>query len=182
MSDRIAEHLVRCAGCRGESDRLSALLGSLSTADVPDPGEGYWQAFLPRLRNRIAREAARVPVPSPWRPWPVAASVAVLVLGAAAVLTLQPSPESDFRMALSSLAAQMDPETLDRTLDELLPGSEMPAQVRSAGGSDVPRPADLQRALDSLIPRDDGDLLGEAGDLSPEARQWLLLAWIPDRV
>ena len=181
-SDRIAEHLVRCAGCRGESNRLTVLLGSLSTADIPEPGETYWEAFLPRLRNRIAREAAWVPVPYAWRPWAVAASVAILVLGAAAVLTLQPSAESGSRMAVSSLAAQLDPETLDRTLDELLPGSEMPAPVQSAGGPDVPRPADLQRALDSLIPLDDGDLFGAAGELSPEVRQWLLRAWIPDRV
>jgi hypothetical protein len=182
VSDRIAEHLAGCAGCRGESDRLSALLGSLSTEDVPDPGDAYWEAFLPRLRNRIAREAVRAAGPSPWRPWAVAASVAVLVLGAATVLTLQPSAESGSRMAVSSLAAQMDPESLDRTLDEILPGSEMLAPERSAGGPDMPRPADLQRALDSLIPQDDSDLLGAAGELSPEARQWLLRAWVPDRV
>jgi len=179
---RVGDHISACFGCREESGRLSRLLGSLGMAGVPDPGAGYWESFLPRLRNRIAMQGLAPGPGSRRQAWAVAAGVSVLLLGAAAAMALQPSAENRQLMALDYLAARTDPETLSRTLDEILPGSDLSLPDRSADGPALPRPAEIQKALDTLLPEDDGDLCSAANDLSPEARRWLLKALMLDRV
>jgi hypothetical protein len=56
--DAIAEHLTDCPECRGELERIQALLAALGARPVPDPGEDYGQRvgrqIAPRLRERRA--------------------------------------------------------------------------------------------------------------------------------
>lgn len=179
---RVGDHISACPGCREGSGRLSHLLGSLGMAGVPDPGAGYWESFLPRLRNRIAGQGLAAGPGSRRQAWAVAAGVTVLLLGAAVAMTLQPSAENRQLMALDYLAARTDPETLSRTLDEILPGSDISLPDRSAGKLTIPHPAELLRALDTLLPEDDSDVYGAANDLPPEARRWLFKALMPDRL
>jgi hypothetical protein len=55
----IAEHLSGCDECRGEFERLDAVLAALDTLPVPDPGADYgrrvWQQIAPRLPDKSAR-------------------------------------------------------------------------------------------------------------------------------
>ncbi len=181
-ASRVRAHVSACPGCRDESERLSRLLGCLDGAAIPDPGPVYWESFLPRLRNRIAMRGLAGGTRPRRQGWAVAAGVSVLLLGAASAVNLQPSAEGRQRMALDYLALRADPKTLSRALDEVLPGSEPSPPDSLSGALAVPRPAEFQRALDTLLPQDDSDLYSAAKDLSPEARRWLLMALMPDRV
>ncbi len=178
---RVGDHISACPGCREELERFSHLLESLGVTGVPDPGAGYWDSFLPRLRNRIAQRGLAAMPGFRRQVWAVAAGALVLLLGAALSMTLQPSAENRQRMALDYLAARADPRTLGRTLEEILPGSDLSLPERSAGRLAVPRPTEIQKALDTLLPEDDSDLGSAANDLPPEARRWLLKALMPDR-
>jgi hypothetical protein len=180
-ADRIRDHLASCAGCRTEAERVSRLLGSLAATEVPDPGPAYWDSFLARVWHRISRERASGRTALHGLRWALAASVALFILGAAAAVTLRPSADSQSRMALEFIVCT-SPDTLSQALDEVLPGPESIGTVRSAGGLEVPGPVELQRALDSLVPPEEGDLDTVAEDLSPSARSWLLRTLLPDRV
>ena len=182
VAARVRDHLSICPGCREESGRLSDLLRALRATGIPDPGAGYWESFLPCLRERIGAQRAAPGSASRLRAWGAAAAASILILAAAAALNLRPSAESSRRMALDYLAARADPETIRRTLDELLPGSDLSLPLGPASSLAVPRPAEMQRALDALLPGDDGDPYSAANGLTPEARQWLLKALMPDRV
>jgi len=52
----ISEHLAACEECRGELDRIEAVLAALDTLPVPDPGTEYgrhvWQEIAPRLPEK----------------------------------------------------------------------------------------------------------------------------------
>jgi hypothetical protein len=85
-------------------------------------------------------------------------------------------------MALSLLATRTSPDTLRQALDEVLPGSEPMQPVGMGKALEVPGFVELQRALDSLVPPEEGDPASVADDLSPQARAWLLKALMPDRV
>jgi hypothetical protein len=181
-NDRIERHLQDCAGCLAEAERHSHLLGILSSTEVPDPGPVYWSSFLPRLKGRISREGVPGEFPARRQGWAVAATVALFVLGAAGVVTLQLSVEDRSRMALSYIATRTSPDALNQALDEVLPGSEPVRPVKSGGALEVPGFAELQRALDSLAPPEEGDPGTVGDDLSPQARSWLLKTLMPDRV
>ncbi|HEY6945673.1 MAG TPA: hypothetical protein VI431_11080 [Candidatus Acidoferrum sp.] len=55
----IAQHLAGCEECRGELERIEAVLAALDTLPVPDPGDDYgrhvWQQIAPRLPERPVR-------------------------------------------------------------------------------------------------------------------------------
>ena len=55
----ISEHLAACEECRGELDRIEAVLAALDTLPVPDPGTGYgrhvWQEIALRLPEKPGR-------------------------------------------------------------------------------------------------------------------------------
>jgi hypothetical protein len=55
----ISEHLAACEECRGEFERIEAVLAALDTLPVPDPGADYgrrvWQEIAPRLAERPGR-------------------------------------------------------------------------------------------------------------------------------
>ena len=55
----ILEHLAGCEECRGELQRIEAVLAALDTLPVPDPGSDYgrhvWQQIAPRLAEKPGR-------------------------------------------------------------------------------------------------------------------------------
>jgi anti-sigma factor RsiW len=55
----ISEHLAACEECRGELQRIEAVLAALDTLPVPDPGADYgwqvWREIAPRLAEKPAR-------------------------------------------------------------------------------------------------------------------------------
>jgi hypothetical protein len=55
----ILEHLAGCEECRGELERIEAVLAALDTLPVPDPGGDYgrrvWQQIAPRLAEKPGR-------------------------------------------------------------------------------------------------------------------------------
>ncbi len=58
----VSAHLGSCAACAAEVAGLRSIVDEAvdsGVAEVPDPGEGYWEGFLPGVRTRLA--AARVP-------------------------------------------------------------------------------------------------------------------------
>ena len=181
-ASRVGEHLSVCAGCREEMERLSELLRSLGSIEVPEPGEGYWETFLPRLWRRIGSRGASW-TGTEHRPmlW-AAAAASVLLLAAAVAMNLRPSAEGRGVAALKTLAARSDPETLRRTLETVIPGTDISLPGRSGRSLALPPPEDLQRALDALLPEEESDLYRAAGDLAPEARRRLLNTLMPDRV
>jgi hypothetical protein len=79
----ISEHLAGCEECRGELERIEAVLAALDTLPVPDPGGDYgrhvWQQIAPRLTEKPGRW---------WQVWMeprrLAAAGAVVALIAAA--------------------------------------------------------------------------------------------------
>jgi hypothetical protein len=52
----ISDHLAACEDCRGELERIEAVLAALDTLPVPDPGSDYglrvWQQIAPRLPEK----------------------------------------------------------------------------------------------------------------------------------
>jgi hypothetical protein len=55
----ISEHLAACEECRGELQRIEAVLAALDTLPVPDPGADYgrqvWREIAPRLAEKTVR-------------------------------------------------------------------------------------------------------------------------------
>jgi hypothetical protein len=55
----IAEHLAACEGCRAELQRIEAVLATLDTLPVPDPGADYsrllWLKIAPQLTEKPGR-------------------------------------------------------------------------------------------------------------------------------
>jgi len=81
--DEILAHLKDCGACRGELERIEALLRALNDFPVPDPGEDYelrvWQRLAPKLPEK------RTPWWQLWlepRSLVTAGALAVVVLGA----------------------------------------------------------------------------------------------------
>jgi hypothetical protein len=55
----ISQHLSACEECRGELERIEAVLAALDTLPAPDPGADYgrhvWQRIAPRLSEKPGR-------------------------------------------------------------------------------------------------------------------------------
>jgi hypothetical protein len=55
----ISQHLSACEECRGELERIEAVLAALDTLPAPDPGADYgrhvWQRIAPRLSKKPGR-------------------------------------------------------------------------------------------------------------------------------
>jgi anti-sigma factor RsiW len=55
----ISEHLAACEECRGELERIEAILAALDTLPVPEPGADYgrqvWRQIAPRLAEKPGR-------------------------------------------------------------------------------------------------------------------------------
>ena len=57
--EAIALHLKECPECKGELDRIDAVLAALDSMAVPDPEEDYgqrvWKQIAPRLPQKQRR-------------------------------------------------------------------------------------------------------------------------------
>ncbi len=81
----ISEHLVACEQCRGEFERIEAVLAALDTLPVPDPGTDYWRQVWREIAPQLAEKPGRW-----WQVWMeprrlVAAGAAVALIVAAFV-------------------------------------------------------------------------------------------------
>jgi hypothetical protein len=105
--EAIREHVADCAECRAELERIEAVLASLDTMPVPDPGEDYgrrvWQQIAPRLPEKRARWwefGVSAPVSAGWfeaRRWAAGGAIAALVIAAflaGRLTTKRVAPES----------------------------------------------------------------------------------------
>jgi hypothetical protein len=134
------------------------LLGILSTDAIPDPGEAYWQAFLPRLRYRLrAQESSRAGRPV-WS-WAFSGAAASFMLSALLVGRWQIPQETQARLRLEQVAVANNPESLQQALDMLLPESD-PGMALHEGGSGKGLPNDLTQALEEIIPDREADFDG----------------------
>jgi hypothetical protein len=59
VHQEVSEHLEDCSRCRAELESLRKIEALSRQSDQPEPGDAYWQEFLPRLGARIAREGKR---------------------------------------------------------------------------------------------------------------------------
>jgi len=106
----IRAHVADCPECRGELERIDALLAALSALPVPDPGEDYgarvWQRIAPMLpekRGHWWNLLSTGAVPAHWfspQRWAAVGAIAALVLAAFVAgrfssRRLQPSPVAD---------------------------------------------------------------------------------------
>jgi len=62
---RVEEHLRKCPACRSELEELRRIETMSRQTVPPDPGDEYWNTFLPRLRQRIDRPQRRS-APAGW--------------------------------------------------------------------------------------------------------------------
>jgi len=173
LGEAITEHLAGCGECRREADRLRGLLGSLGAEAVPDPGEPYWQAFQPRLRERIAGEEKNAlrQARASWI-WALAATAASFLFAGVAVGRWIAPAELLARMRLEREAKSNDPERLLQVLDTLL--SRAASGVPGGGRTDTAAlAADMEQALEVVFPEDDSEFFDAADDLTPEQRQRL---------
>ncbi len=60
----ISEHLVACEQCRGEFERIEAVLAALDTLPVPDPGTDYWRQVWREIAPQLAEKPGRW-----WQVW-----------------------------------------------------------------------------------------------------------------
>ncbi|HET9480483.1 MAG TPA: hypothetical protein VFP98_01890 [Candidatus Polarisedimenticolia bacterium] len=129
----LADHAGRCEECAGELRALRAVMRAAqdwSLSDVPEPGTDYWDSFIPRLRDRIARDDALRRTPR--RPKVAAGLAAAALMMLAAVLPLMLHRNRPQAQAAHEVA---DAET---ALDDLLARSQgSPAEeaLSAYGGS-----------------------------------------------
>lgn len=172
----LSEHLLECPRCAMEAQRLKALLGSLSTGAVPDPPEAYWQAFLPRLRIKLAAQGMTGRVRTAWI-WAFAGTAACFFLAGLAVGKWEIPPETGARLRLEQMAEGIDPDSLQQALDTLLPDSDPgtpPARRNEATAS----AADMTRALEEVLPEHEAGFNGAMREPTPAPA--LRLAQSPD--
>jgi hypothetical protein len=175
------EHLARCAACREDWQRFQDLLGGLARVEVPDPGESYWQGFLPRLRGRIAAAAAPVPKRNRWLPAPALAAAASFAMAALALWNWGPSEITRAQIRLGEMTRSGEADRIQDEFEVLLPDPDSSASFPS-GGEWIPRASELNEALDEVLPEDDAELFGETGRLPTASREWLSEVLDPDWV
>ncbi|HZI95276.1 MAG TPA: hypothetical protein VFE84_13610 [Patescibacteria group bacterium] len=123
----VRQHLHSCASCAGEMRAFRAVLEAAADfrqSDVPDPGEPYWNRFLPSVRARIAlRQDAGMP--SERHPRRIAAAAVLLMILAAygALILHPPAPGPDG--AAGSVRAGASLDEAGRRVDDAL--RRMPA-------------------------------------------------------
>lgn len=115
-----ARHLLSCPDCAREARELRGVLAGLAALtreEAPDPGDSYWEGFLPSVRQRIAATAARrKPRAAAGRTWRVAAAAVLLLAAAGASLMLSPSLERRDHGSLDAALARLTPEEADALL------------------------------------------------------------------
>ena len=161
----IQEHLLKCPGCAREAQSLRALLGSLSPAAVPDPPEAYWQAFLPRLRNRLVAQGTAGPVRTSWI-WGMAGMAATFLIACLLVGNWRIPPETRARLYLEQVAQGRDPDSLQQALDTLLPDSD-PGVSPGERNDLTLKASDMARALEEVLPEPESGFNGATREPTP---------------
>ena len=154
-----ATHLSVCVGCASRVREFQAVLGEITSVDVPEPSPLFWQHFTQQVGESIDRPQ---PIRSVWRPMWIAgwATAALIVLGCVALFMLQsgPVPEQVANVrpgvdaGLPASSASVEPLDIDedeawavvRSLAEDLHYDD----AREAGV--VPRPGAVERAATEL--------------------------------
>ncbi len=168
----VRTHLHECAPCQEESERLRTLLGGLATAEVPDPGEVYWSAFLPRLRDRIADKHPHRPIR--WTlPWPaLSVGTAMLLMAGALVVGWQPHSNTPFQR-MTEITGRARPQEIREAFEKVYPGTE--ASLPNDRSIQVlPSANQMQEALDVVLPADESDIYATVRALPPEAQKWFV--------
>ncbi len=183
----LVDHLRGCSGCARELRSFKAVVeaasllggyGGYGGHDVPDPGEAYWEQFLPSVKARIesgragggtGREAWLPLFARPSRAVRAAAAAVVLMMaaGMAAFMLTDPVPPDAGSIEMAGLRLQMALDhaavlPVDSAGAIALPGDELPAvgSPRSLT-ENLPEidPADLIQALEEIYrPAGDGYL------------------------
>jgi anti-sigma factor RsiW len=109
---RAARHLMHCARCRTDVDRIRELLAL--AAALPrsiDPPADLWPEIQPRIRQRpVGATTGVAPSRSRWesfvrdRRWLAAAAVLLIVASSALTAVLMKSPETDVARGTDSVA------------------------------------------------------------------------------
>ena len=170
LSEAAEDHFRDCPGCSVERLRLEEALGRLHDP-IPDPGEEYWQSFLPRLRTRLAAESQSAPrrfftVPG----WALAATAASFFIAAIAAGGWKAPTDLDATARLHRLAVGTDAEGLQQALDLIAPDRE-PDFAGEARSGAVPPAAYLQDAFEEVFPEDDPGIYESSGELSAEEQR-----------
>ena len=158
LPEEILKHLAACSTCAKVGDQLQLVLGILSTEAVPDPGEAYWQAFLPRLRYKLRSEGRSFAGGPGWS-WAFASAAASFMLLALLVGRWQIPQETRARLRLEQVAVANNPESLQQALDTLLPESDSGISLREAGDAKGSS-NDLSQALEEAFPDRETDFDG----------------------
>jgi hypothetical protein len=193
---RVEEHLRQCPACRSQLEELRRI-EAVSRQTVPaDPGDEYWNTFLPRLRRRIDRPQRRPATTGRGRrirqwfqppvPWirlagAVATAALVVVIGRAFIdqkgdLVPMPPPAGEIteKSGMESDVKEEAPAPAERrgVLDEKVSAGKG-AKTGAIGeisttGADKPGPADaLTGAAD--IPTERADTqTGAVDEAAPE--------------
>ena len=163
LPDELLKHLAACSTCAREGDHLQGVMGILSAEGVPDPGEPYWQAFLPRLRYRLRAQESSLAGRSGWR-WAFSGAAASFMLIALLVGRWQIPQETRARLRLEQVAAANNPESLQQALDTLLPDMD-PGVALHDGNDSKALSNDMSQALEEVFPDREADFEGS----SPES-------------
>jgi hypothetical protein len=121
-----SEHFRACPDCAAELRAYRAVVAAAAefgVHDAPDPGPEYWDAFLPSVKDRIARRAARSPRPGiAW--WVPAAAALVMTAATVGVLVMSGGPRR-VTGATADRAGALAVDEASRRVDEAL--GRMPA-------------------------------------------------------
>ena len=154
----LESHSGSCPECAGERERVTGLIARLRTAEVDDPGPGYWAAYNRRIRERLeASDAAGWR--RPWRFLPAAAA-ALLVVAVAVVAVRR---EDGARPGRSGEPGHESSGAAETELEGVL--------TRAAAASGA---ATVQRVLDDMLTDDPWLLDDELSLLTAEEREALV--------
>lgn len=67
VRERVAAHLLDCAGCRAQESALRTLEDHIARSAPAGPPVAYWDELPSRVLARIERDASPAPVPASWR-------------------------------------------------------------------------------------------------------------------
>jgi hypothetical protein len=157
-------HVVECAACRGEAERLGMALRAAIEADIPEPSPLFWEQLSSRVHPAIAAEEV---TPLEWAPawlrWPVLAPITALALIAIAIAA------AVARGPVTKVPSDSDPAAVvaARDLDTL--GEEEWAVV-----SELVGPVDFEQAREAGIVVRPGDVEDAALELTAAEQQVLI--------
>jgi predicted anti-sigma-YlaC factor YlaD len=111
-ADRVATHLSRCNGCRGEADtlrRLRTMLQRVLTAPEPD-WTGFWPGVVRGIEDRRHAAPVRHRRPGWLQPkWALGGALAAVLVGSLTFWQMSPGPVPFLGRVVVSSANTEDP-------------------------------------------------------------------------